>query len=253
MEWQEGGKEHTGWLPYRTMGTPLGSPQLSPTPRVNSREASPVTSTGSSLSTSKSNNLYDPFGSCLDRGTLSLLEAKLAKTTFGSRILESREPSLSLENDRCSETSQPIGSKSGSPLRKEELETFPQTYVYVVISHCEASARHMSFQLGVNEWLISIGAELVLASREELGEKQEWTLTLKIRALNFGVDTKIRGMLLSMSFEEVSIFPICLDGWIDIQSGWRSKAQACPCVLKSFGSRVMFIQQNGGRNWTLQH
>jgi len=252
MAWRDD-REQFGWPRSPRMDSPPGSPLASYTSKANSKQPSPVSSTGRSSSTCQERGLFDPFESSLGHTTTNSPDPRLQKTMFGRRLLESLEPNLNLGADRCKETNQPTGTKSGSPLPREESPTYLRTSVFVVISHCEPSARHLLFRLGLNEWLMSIGARLVLESREELGEKGEWTVILKIRERNFGVVTKIKEMLSLMSFEETSTFPICYDGWIDIQSGWKSKDQACPCMLKRFGSRQMFIQLNGGRNWTLQH
>lgn len=252
MEWQEG-KVLSGSQQYRSMVSSPGSPLASYTSKASSRMQSPVSSTGSLSSTSPERGLFDPFESCLGHTISNSPDPRLQKTMFGRKLLESMERNLNLGCDLDNEPVRLIGRPCGSPPVKEELPIFPQTSAFVVTLHCEPSARHMLFRLACNEWLMSIGAELVLASREELGEKPVWTLTLKIRALNSGVDTKVREMLSLMSFEEESTFPICLDGWIDTQSGWRSKAQVCPCVLKEFGSPQMFIPRNGGPTWTLQH
>jgi len=253
MEWQEGGKELSGWLPSRCMASPPGSPLPSRILKGSLKEEKAASSTGKSSSTLSEKGLFDPFASSLDPITMSSQDQRLQKSTFGRKLLESMERNLNLGSDRSSVMSQPIGSKFGSPQSPEILAAFPRTSAYVLILHCGQSARSLWFQLGRNEWLLSTGAEAVLESRAVLGGKPVIKLILKIPEASSGVAIRVKKMLFLMNFEEALISPTYLDGWIDTQSGWKSKDLVCPCVLGGSGSRRMFTQLYGGQTWTLQH
>jgi len=183
----------------------------------------------------------------------SLLDLQQPKSMSSKRKHESMDLSSNSENDHYDEMKPPIGIEFGRTPSPGEYSRSQPIFEYNIIGPCVQSLRTLAHQQLWSEKFMSSVVALGLENLVVHGTKQRYLLTLKIQDPNSGMGIVIKDMLLSMSFEEVSIFPICLDGWIDIQSGWRSKAQACPCVLKSFGSRAMFIQQNGGLNWTLQH
>lgn len=67
------------------------------------------------------------------------------------------------------------------------------------------------------------GVQLVLAKVEELGTRQGQKHILRIRAPNFGAGTVVNNMLLSMSFEALSMYPTFSDGSTVIRSVWRPK------------------------------
>lgn len=56
---------------------------------------------------------------------------------------------------------------------------------------------------------------------------------------------QVKRMLLSMNLEEISEYPTCYDGSIDILSYWKSKVVRSPLKQKSSGSVLTSVQENG--------
>lgn len=252
MEWPEGRAPYGSPL-SPSMGSPRGSHRTSVTSRVSSSVPSLASSTGNSYSTVQESSLFDPFGSSSGLGISNLRDRQLQRTTFGRRLLESREPSLNSVSSQCGETALPTGSLFGPPPSPEILAVFPRTCEYAVTLHCEPSARSFYYQLALSELVTFTGAEVVLESHERPGKEAVWKVTLRIQEQNSGVGIAVRRMLSSMNFVEASTLPMSCGGWIDTRFELKSKDLVCPCVLKLSGSLATLTHPNGGQTWTLQH
>lgn len=148
---------------------------------------------------------------------------------------ESKVQSSPLETSPVEKGSLLIGMKSDAlPLPGDCLQ-FPVTYLFGVTMPSEESARIIYNRLLWSELYMYSGVGLVLESREELGMKQEWMLSLKIRCLSSGMVTMVTDMLLSMNLEGVSLSLISYGGSIAIQSLWKSKDPLLSCVPRPFG------------------
>jgi len=247
------GKELSGSELSPTRGSRLGSPLGSCTSKGSSNWQSPVSSTGKSLSTVAESSLFDPFGSCSGLTIGSSPDRLLRRTTFGRRLLESREPSLNLEKSPLNATHPPIGTLFGPPPSPEILAVFPRMCEYEVTLHCEPSARSFYFQLAWSELVLSTGAEQELVSLEKPGKNPVWKVILRIQEQNSGVGIAVRNMLSSMNFVEESTSPMFCGGWIDTRFELKSRDLVCPCVLKDSGSLLTLTHPNGGQTWTLKH
>ena len=118
-------------------------------------------------------------------------------------------------------------------------------YECVVTTNCLASLATMHDQLHWSELVQFSGARLAPERVDELGKKLESMPTLKIRELSGSMVTVVKKMLLSMNFVEVSIFPTSYGGSTAIRSLWKKKVLKCRCKQQSFGSRPIFLQNNG--------
>lgn len=250
MTWQEG-KESFGSLPSLTMDSPPGSPLALSTLGGNSRTVTPGSSTGSSSSTVPESSPFDPFASSLGHGIMNSPGQRLRKSTFGRKLLESKEHNSNSAIDPFDATVPTTGSLFGPPPSPEILAVFPRTCEYVVTLHCEPSARSFYFQLAWSELVTSTGAELELASLEKPGTTPVWKVTLRIQEQNSGVAIAVRRMLSSMNFVEESIYPMSCGGWIDTRFELKSRDLVCPCVLRTSGSLVTLTHPNGGQTWTV--
>lgn len=96
-------------------------------------------------------------------------------------------------------------------------------YVWSVIGPYALLVQITTFLSQWNVPALCSGVQLELESPDELGTKQEWMLTLRIRGLNSGAGIKVSSMLYSMNFEVESTSPIYCDGWIGTQYEWRLK------------------------------
>lgn len=148
---------------------------------------------------------------------------------------ESKVQSSPLEASLTGKMSLLTGMKSDAlPLPGDCLQ-FPVTYLFGVTMPSEESARIIYNRLVWSELYMYSGVGLVLESREELGKKQDWTLSLKIRCLSSGMVTMVTDMLSSMNLEGVSLSLISYDGSIAIQSLWRSKDPVLCLEPRPFG------------------
>lgn len=148
---------------------------------------------------------------------------------------ESKVHNLNLESSPTEKMSLLTGMKSEALPLPGDILQFPVTYLFGVTMPSEESARTIYNHLVWSELYMYSGVGLVLESREELGEKQDWTLSLKIRCLSSGMVTMVTNMLSSMNLEGVSLSLISYGGSIAIQSLWKSKDPLLCCEPRPFG------------------
>jgi len=200
------------------------------------------TSTGSSWSSLSAlvENQLSLDGSPED--TLSQLSQRQPQPMSGSRILGLRELSSSMETEESEDRMPPIGTRLRQQQWRENLMISPQTYTFGIMHHSSALLRTIRDQLQSNvppSYLLGV---LELASREELGTRQESKLTLKILTRSGGTVTRVKLILSLMNFgkknydiEEESTQVICSSGQTDIRSVWKQKVQVCHSSQNDFG------------------
>lgn len=87
----------------------------------------------------------------------------------------------------------------------------------VATANSVKSLKTMLNLLHKNEQLCVSGGMLVPESRDVLGRKQVWTLTLSVRAVSFGAAIAAMRTLSSMNFEVASMLDTFYDGLIGTQ------------------------------------
>lgn len=214
----------------------------------------PITNTGNCSSSPRKKRRYVKSGkySVLNKPTMNLPDQQQLKTTSGKKTQES-ENHLNLEKNHSKETPQPIGKKSENSQKQEILMTSQQIFLFVVTLHSAESVQTIFNQLRWIDQQLFIGAQLELASRIGLGNKEVITHTIKIRAPNFGMATLIKNALSSMNFAVQSISPISLDGLTATQCVLKLKVPPKSFKQNDSSSRLISTLVDGIPTWTLKH
>lgn len=100
---------------------------------------------------------------------------------------------------------------------------YPVTYLFGIMVNSQRFLTTLFSRFRSNDLVKSTGARLESVSLVVPGMNRGITHTLKIHVLNIGAATRINRMLLSMNFEELSIFPTFSDGLTVIQCVLRPK------------------------------
>lgn len=143
---------------------------------------------------------------------------------------------LSSEQNPFVETPRLTGSPCGTQLSLETSMQSLQTFVWSVTGPYVPLLRIMTVLNRWNALSMFSGVLLALESPGEPGKKQDWELIVRTRDPNSGVDTPLRKMLLSMSFEEVLTSATSCAGLIVTRFAWKSKGRRDLCVQEEFGS-----------------
>lgn len=151
------------------------------------------------------------------------------------RKLELMEQDLNLDRSPSPETRRLNGSPCGPPPSPEIYPRSRRTYELLITGPFEQLVQILHEQLEWKENATSFGERLELENLDVPGTKRVWRLTVKIPGRSSGMVIKWRGMLSLMNFVEESTYPICLDGWTDIRSEWRSKALPNPWLPNQSG------------------
>lgn len=230
------GRASSGLEPFLTPTTHRTfRPELS-TLRDNSNSETEATSTGRSSSRPLRRSLAQDFLESMDQPpTGNLPEAPppspmLERSSQGSPV-----PSLSSENARSLEESDPIGMLSGM---LPEVGTFSQSqrlYAFKVIG--------LSEQLLLTTWSLlpsnvksqSSGVRPVLENHDVHGRMLGYKLTLKIPARSFGAAILVIETLSLMNFAVVSTSVTCSGGWTVIRSLWKQRGERLPYWPSEFG------------------
>lgn len=177
-------------------------------------------------------------------GTGSLL-GQAPQSVMSGRTLHGSASPLNLGPALSNAIHQPTGtSLNNRPLRENSIQS-PLIYLYDIIVPSRRSARIIASQLLWNDDVYASGAQLVLVSREPLGNLEGKTHMLKIREANSGVDTAINALLSLMNLEEESTYPTFYDGRTAIRSQWRLKDLQDLSVPSSLYSRAISHPENG--------
>lgn len=117
----------------------------------------------------------------------------------------------------------PIGPALRSWQKQVKSIWSRRTFTFVITG---LSSQLQPIMTNLSQWREQqkfIMAQLVPGNLVEPFPKRDPMCMLKILVANSGVATAVTAMLLSMNFEEESMYPTCSDGWIDIQSEWNSR------------------------------
>lgn len=175
----------------------------------------------------------------------SFQEATPPPSMSGKKTPESPEPNLNWERNQSNATANKIGTPYGNMPLKDNYFRSPVQYELRVIGLCEQLVQTMQNQLEWSELASYTGVQQELVRVGDLGKKQAWTLTLKIRTQNSGAGTLAKAMLLSMNFVVVSTYRTCCDGLIVTQQLWKSKEAVSYWLAPKFGSRRIYTHENG--------
>jgi len=213
----------------------------------------PITNTGNCSSSPRKKRPYikSKLSLELKLPTMNLPDLKQQKTTSGKRSLESVNH-LNLEKNHSKETIPQTGKKSELLLNLEHLTRSQQIFLFVVTLHSAESVQTIFNQLRWIDQQLFTGAQLELASRIGLGNKEAITHTIKIRAPNFGMATLIKNALSSMNFAVQSISPISLDGLIVTQCVLKLKVPPKSFKQNDSSSRLISTLIDGIPTWTLR-
>jgi len=121
------------------------------------------------------------------------------KTTPVSRVLD-----LNMEQSLSSEIQASTGTQSGTWLNQDPSSSYHLPYEFSIIGLSGQSLQTLLNHLLLRDLVTSFGVRLELESRDELGQKPDWELTLKIPERNFGVGTEVKTTLSWMNLEEVN-------------------------------------------------
>lgn len=125
----------------------------------------------------------------------------LQQSTFGKKRPASKAPSLNSEPVSSNETPPPTGTLCEPWQELETSMISRQTFSFVVITNCEASASTVLFQFQCFVQAFCTGGRVALGKREGLSKRLEHYAILKIPGPSGGVVTKAKQMLSSMNFE----------------------------------------------------
>lgn len=166
------------------------------------------------------------------------------KTTSGKK-----RPGSEIHSNSDSEPSNATPLKTGTKLKKQLCRTtfkrFRRIFLYDIIHHSSESERISLSLSPLKDKSMCIMARPELESLVEHLKKQDMIRTQRILALNSGMATKVRRTLFSMNFEEELTYRTCSDGWIVIQSWWKSKEAREYLELRKFGSLQISTPKNG--------
>lgn len=143
---------------------------------------------------------------------------------------------LSSEVNPFEETPRLTGNPCGTQLSLETSIQSPQMFVWSVTGPYVPLLRIMTVLNRWNALSMFSGVQLALESPDEPGRKQDWELIVRTPDPNSGVDTPLRKMLLSMSFEEVSTSATSCVGLIVTRFAWKSKGRRDLSVQEEYGS-----------------
>jgi hypothetical protein len=133
------------------------------------------------------------------------------------------EQDLNLDLESLNETTLLIGPLSEIQLVEGSWILCRQMCMCDIIGPSKQLPSTIANLVRSNERFMCTGDELELESLVGPGMKQDWKASLKILGLNFGMVTDLIAMLLSMNFEETSIYLTSSDGLTDTLSSWKSK------------------------------
>jgi len=231
--------------PASSPGNPLYRPE-SPTFVANVNWVPGALSTGRSSLSPRRNIPVSPLRNygrpSLDTG--SLLEVPPPSSMSGRTIQGSASP-LNLGPALSDAIHRPTGRLlNNRPLQANSIQS-PLTYLFDIIGPSRRSLRIIASRLLWNDDVYASGAQLVLVSREPLGNLEGKTHILKIREVNSGVDTPINALLSLMNLEEESTYPTFYDGRTAIRSVWRLKDLQDLSVPNNLFSPATFLPENG--------
>jgi len=164
------------------------------------------------------------------------------KGTYGRMTQRSPTPGLSWDPNRSDEMLRMTGLSLKSRLSQEIWDQSQVIYTYVIIgkfvTNIDPSVqllRTIASRLERSRRFMFSGVVLGPENLDVLGTKPASQLTVKTPGQNGGMVTEVNKMLLSMNFGVLSTSRMCSDGWIGIQSVWRSKGGHGPWLRPPSG------------------
>lgn len=139
------------------------------------------------------------------------------------------------------------GMMSGKPQHSVIFSESLRTYAWSVTGPFEPLHLIMQQFKGLFVKCGVFGALLALENPVEHGMKQDLMLTVRIPEANFGMAISLNSMLSLMNFEEVSTYPIYLDGVTGILFVWKSKDPLSHYWQPRFGLHPISTQGIGTR------
>lgn len=205
--------------------------------------------------TGKLSSIYARNNACLglqkgSKVTGSLRDLKVRGRTASRKIRESKVPSLRTGRSPVLKERPTTGILSVPKPKPVTWNKYRRTYTFVAIIHSKEYEWTTLLLSELKGYAMCIGVQPELANPEELGQKRENWLTLRILVPNGGVATKVRKMLSLMSFEVLSESPTYCDGLTDILSLWKPKAVQSHLLPAKYGLLQTWIHGNGTQNWT---
>lgn len=137
------------------------------------------------------------------------------------------------------------GKEFGNLQETTTFSTYPHRYEFNIIVLFERSLLTLLNRLLSKGNVMSSGVKLELENPEELGQKRDGQLILRIQNLSSGAATRVKRILSLTNSEEISESAIYSDGWIDILSSWKLKDRLLSSKRKRSGSQATSIQENG--------
>lgn len=239
-------KQSTGFSRFLRTPSPPIYPQLARTLKDSSSQATQTDiDTGNSWLVSPAKFDFVESEQLSDHIMQSLPDLKPLQTTFGKKILESKEPNLNLENSLSTSTVQWTGMQSLLTQQPETLIPFHRRSKFVIGNLSARFVQSIFDQLDSLDLAEYIGAQQILEKPIAVGKKQVWTLILKFPAASFGKLTRVKKMLSSMNLEEESTTISSSGGWMGIKSSWIAKDPVTPFLLGSSGLHPICIPDNG--------
>lgn len=236
MTWQED-KEDTGSSPYPTRTTSMNPLYMTPCPtsgdNKNSQKAD--TDTTKSWSPSPRKLRFEESEPSSETSMPNLADQTQPGNTSGKKTPELKARSSNLEIFHYEDLNQLIGTPSERLQLKAIWKTSLPTFLFVTTLHCEGLAKTTYDRLVWSGPVQFSGGEPALESREGLGMKRHWRLSLKIQTPNFGTVTEIMNMWLLMNFEECSVSRICSAGSTVIRVSLKSRVVQLCCAQQSSG------------------
>lgn len=235
MEWEDR-DIYTGCLPSPEQHGPLpSSPTMSSGSKASKSSLKVVTSIGNLSVDSQRSSHYEvqsPPGP--PPRTWKLPALQQLNPTCGRKTPECPSPSSSLDLSPSIRRAKLTGKWFGKPQQVAESWKFPLISVFnitgkinLIVGPSEQLVVTSRSLLRILEPAMSTGVLLELVNLEELGKKPRYQLTVRVQDLSSGMGTKVKSVLSSMNFVEVSMSRTCSDGLIAIQYVWKSKVLQC--------------------------
>lgn len=176
---------------------------------------------------------------------MSSPEAMQPETTSGKKTPELKEPNSSSDYIPSEETSPPTGNKSGNRRKQVPSRMYQRIFVFEITNLSDESRLTLLNQWEWSGLVACTGVELEQANQGELGQKQEWDLTLKIPTPSFGVVTEVMNTLSLTNLREGSTSVTFCDGWIVTLSTWKPRADLLHLPPPVSGSLQILLREIG--------
>lgn len=199
-------------------------------------------SIGNSWSRSPPSPVYEPSQRRSRERMPSSPEAQQRLTTSGRMTPESPTLNSSLGRNPFVVTPPPIGSPFGPVPSPAISGQYRPMSVWLVTAPFALLVPTLTSLKLLFDSVMFFGADLALESPDGPGMRLDWELTARIPDPNFGAATRVKTMLLSMSFVEVSTSPTSYDGLTVTRYALRSRAPRDLWSAPGSGSRRMLIR-----------